>query len=123
MSESKLSQWPIQIKLISENHESFDSKDLLIAADCCAFAYADFHKDFIDGKTTIIGCPKLDNVDYTEKLQNIITNNNIKSITVVRMEVPCCMGITFAVEQALKNSEKKLELNETVIKLNGEIHA
>ncbi|MFV0424177.1 MAG: hypothetical protein ACK5K7_01190 [Bacilli bacterium] len=123
MNESKLSQWPIQIKLISENHESLDGKDLLIAADCCAFAYANFHQDFIDGKTTVIGCPKLDGVDYTEKLTALISNNDIKSITVTRMEVPCCMGIAFAAKQALENSGKNIELKEIVIKLNGEIDA
>lgn len=120
MSNSKLSQWPIQIKLISENHDSFNGRDLLIAADCCAFAYADFHSEFIDGKTTIIGCPKLDGVDYTEKLTSIISNNDINSITVVRMEVPCCMGIAFAAKQALANSGKELELKEVVISLSGE---
>ncbi|MFV0498857.1 MAG: hypothetical protein ACK5NF_02340 [Bacilli bacterium] len=123
MNESKLSQWPIQIKLISEDHESFNGKDLLIAADCCAFAYASFHQDFIAGKTTIIGCPKLDGVDYTDKLSAIFSNNDINSITVVRMEVPCCMGLAFAAKQALANSNKEIEFKEVVIKLNGEIDA
>lgn len=123
MNKSNLSQWTIQIKLISENHESFNGKDLLIAADCCAFAYADFHKDFIKDKTTIIGCPKLDAVDYTSKLTEIIKNNDINSITVVRMEVPCCMGIAYAAKQALAASNKNITLEEVVIKLNGEIDA
>lgn len=121
MKESKLRQWPVQIKLITETHESFNGNDLLIAADCCAYAYADFHKDFINNKTTIIGCPKLDDIDYTNKLEAIITNNDINSITVTRMEVPCCMGISYAAKKALENSGKNIELNEVVIKLSGEI--
>lgn len=123
MSTSKLSQWPIQIKLMSEEHQSFNGRDLLIAADCCAYAYADFHKDFISEKTTIIGCPKLDGVDYTEKLTSIISNNDVNSVTVVRMEVPCCMGLAHAAKQALDNSGKTIDFKEVVIKLNGEIDA
>lgn len=123
MNESKLKQWPIQIKLIAENHESFSGNELLIAADCTAFAYANFHKDFIENKTTIIGCPKLDDLDYTDKLESIIKNNDITKVTVVRMEVPCCMGIAFAAKKACMNSNKEIELNEVVIKLNGEIDA
>lgn len=123
MNKSQLRQWPVQIKLVSENHEAFNNRDLLIAADCCAYAYADFHKDFITDSTTIIGCPKLDDGDYTEKLTSIFKNNEIKSVTVVRMEVPCCMGISYAAKQALTLSGKEIELKEVVIKLNGEINA
>lgn len=89
---SELRQWPVQIKLVPANAPYFDSANLLIAADCAAYARASFHAEFMRGKVTLIGCPKLDNVDYSEKLTEIIANNNIKSLTVVRMEVPCCGG-------------------------------
>ena len=91
---SRLSQWPVQIKLVAPNAPYFDGAKLLVAADCSAFAYGNFHNDFIKDKVCIIGCPKLDMVDYTEKLTAIIANNDIKSVTVVRMEVPCCGGIS-----------------------------
>ena len=88
--ESRLSQWPVQIKLVPVRAPYFDGAKLLVAADCTAYAYGNFHNDFIDGHVTLIGCPKLDSVDYSEKLTEIIRNNDIQSVTVVRMEVPCC---------------------------------
>ncbi|AEE17921.1 4Fe-4S binding protein [Treponema brennaborense] len=105
--ESMLNQWPVQIKLVPVNAPYFDGADLLVAADCTAYAYADFHADFIRGKITLIGCPKLDDGDYTEKLTQIICENDIRSVTVVRMEVPCCGGIENAVKNALKAAAVK----------------
>ena len=106
--ESQLRQWPVQIKLAPVNAPYFNGAHLLIAADCTAYAYADFHNRFIKNKITLIGCPKLDAGDYSEKLTEIIKLNDIKSVTVVRMEVPCCGGMTAAVTTALKNSEKMI---------------
>ena len=103
---SRLNQWPVQIKLVPINASYFDNADLLVAADCTAFAYGNFHNDFIKNRITLIGCPKLDQGDYAQKLTQIISSNNIKSVTVVRMEVPCCSGIENAVKQALMNSGK-----------------
>lgn len=124
MSKSELRQWPLQIKLIDENHQSFNDKTLLVAADCTAFAYADFHKDFIKDKTTIIGCPKLDDVDYSTKLIEIFNNNNINEVVVVRMEVPCCTGLEMMVKRAVENSEKtNIEVKTTIIGMDGEIRA
>ncbi len=102
--QSQLRQWPIQIKLVPPTAPYLNNAALLIAADCSAYAYANFHNDFIRNKITLIGCPKLDQVDYTEKLTEIIKNNKIKSITLVRMEVPCCGGIEVALKNALKNA-------------------
>ena len=102
-SVSKLQNWPVQIKLAPVSAPYFDGAKLLIAADCTAYAYASFHKDFIQNKVTLIGCPKLDQVDYSEKLTAIIQNNNIQSVTIVRMEVPCCGGL----EMAAKKSASK----------------
>ena len=103
---SRLNQWPVQIKLVPVNAPYFDGADLLIAADCTAYAYGNFHNDFIKDRITLIGCPKLDMCDYSEKLTQIISTNNINSVTVVRMQVPCCSGIENAVKQALINSGK-----------------
>lgn len=97
---SCLSQWPCQIKLVPPNAPYLDGCDLLIAADCCAFAYGDFHRDFIDGRVCLVGCPKLDGVDYSEKLSAIVSGNDVRSITVARMEVPCCGGIEHAARTA-----------------------
>lgn len=105
---SELLQWPVQIKLVPINAPYFENANLLVAADCTAYAYANFHNDFIKNRITVIGCPKLDNADYSEKLTAIISNNNIKSVTVVKMEVPCCGGIENAVKTALQNSGKFL---------------
>lgn len=120
-AESRLSQWPVQIKLVPVNAPYFDDADLLIAADCTAFAYGNFHNDFIKNKITLIGCPKLDSVDYSEKLTAILAVNDIKSVTVVRMEVPCCGGIQTAVQKALDASGKNVPLNVTVISTDGKI--
>lgn len=120
-AESRLSQWPVQIKLVPVNAPYFDGADLLIAADCTAFAYGNFHNDFIKDKITLIGCPKLDSVDYSEKLTAILAVNDIKSVTVVRMEVPCCGGIQMAVQKALDASGKDIPLNVTVISTDGKI--
>ncbi len=120
-AESRLSQWPVQIKLVPVNAPYFGGADLLIAADCTAFAYGNFHNDFIKDKITLIGCPKLDSVDYSEKLTAILAVNDIKSVTVVRMEVPCCGGIQTAVQKALDASGKNVPLNVTVISTDGKI--
>jgi len=118
---SQLNQWPVQIKLVPVNAPYFDNANLLIAADCSAFAYGDFHNKFIKNKITLVGCPKLDNIDYSEKLTEIIAKNNIKSVTVVRMEVPCCGGIEHAAITALKNSGKFLPWQVFTISTKGEI--
>lgn len=119
--ESQLRQWPVQIKLVPVNAPYFDGANLLVAADCAAYAYADFHNQFIKNKITVIGCPKLDEGDYSEKLTAILANNNIKSVTVVRMEVPCCGGIQNAVVTALKNSGKMIPWQVVTISTTGEI--
>lgn len=119
--ESQLQQWPVQIKLVPVNAPYFDGANLLIAADCAAYAYANFHNDFIKNRITIIGCPKLDEGDYSEKLTAILANNNIKSVTVVRMEVPCCGGIQNAAINALKDSGKMIPWQVVTISTTGEI--
>ncbi|NLH00630.1 MAG: 4Fe-4S binding protein [Clostridiales bacterium] len=118
---SRLSQWPVQIKLVPVNAPYFDNANLLISADCAAYAYGDFHNRFIKNRVTLIGSPKLDSVDYTEKLTEIIKNNNIKSVTVVRMEVPCCGGIEHAAITALKNSGKFLPWQVVTISTDGRV--
>ena len=118
---SRLSQWPVQIKLVPVNAPYFNGAHLLVAADCTAYAYGNFHNDFIKNKTTIIGCPKLDMVDYTEKLTQIIAENDIKSVTVVRMEVPCCGGIENAVKQALQKSGKFIPWSVVMISIDGHV--
>ncbi|MBP3599950.1 MAG: 4Fe-4S binding protein [Clostridia bacterium] len=118
---SKLSQWPVQIKLVPVNAPYFDNANLLIAADCTAFAYGNFHNDFIRNHITLIGCPKLDDGDYSEKLTAIISNNNIKSVKIVRMEVPCCGGIENAVKQALQKSGKFIPWQVVTISTDGKI--
>lgn len=118
---SQLRQWPVQIKLVPVNAPYFDGADLLIAADCTAYAYSSFHQDFIRGKVTLIGCPKLDSVDYSEKLTEIISENNIKSLTIVRMEVPCCGGIRNAAITALKSSGKMIPWQVITISTDGKI--
>ena len=119
--ESELRQWPVQIKLVPVKAPWFDGAKLLVAADCTAYAYADFHKDFIKGSITLVGCPKLDAVDYAEKLTEIIRNNDIRSVTVVRMEVPCCGGIENAVKTALQDSGKFIPWNVVTIATDGSI--
>ena len=118
---SELRQWPVQIKLAPVNAPYFQGADLLIAADCTAYAYAGFHEKFIKNHITLIGCPKLDAVDYSEKLTQIIANNNIKSITIVRMEVPCCGGIEYAVKKAIQDSGKFLPWQCYTISIDGNI--
>lgn len=118
---SQLMQWPCQIKLVPVNAPYFDNAKLLIAADCTAYAYANMHEQFMRGKITLIGCPKLDMVDYQDKLTQIIQNNNIHSITVVRMEVPCCGGLELAVKNALQNSGKFLPWQVVTISTDGKI--
>ena len=116
---SRLTQWPIQIKLLPVEAPFYDGAKLLIAADCTAFSRADFHERFMKGRITVIGCPKLDMVDYSEKLTEIIRRNNIREVTVVRMEVPCCGGIQRAVETALQNSGKFIPWQVVTLSRNG----
>ena len=118
---SRLSQWPVQIKLVPVNAPYFEGANLLVAADCTAYAYGNFHNEFIRNRITLIGCPKLDSVDYTEKLTEIIGGNDIKSVTVVRMEVPCCGGIEHAVKEALKASGKFIPWRVVTISTDGRI--
>lgn len=118
---SQLSQWPVQIKLVPVNAPYFDGAHLLIAADCTAYAYGNFHNEFIRGRITLIGCPKLDEGDYAEKLTEIIANNDIKSVTVVRMEVPCCGGIENAVKRALMASGKFIPWSVVTVSRDGRI--
>ena len=120
-AESRLEQWPCQIKLVPTNAPYFDGAKLLIAADCSAYAYARMHEDFMHGKITIIGCPKLDSIDYSEKLTQIIQNNNIQSVTVVRMEVPCCGRLESAAKKALQASGKFIPWQIVTLSLDGKI--
>ena len=118
---SRLSQWPVQIKLVPTSAPFFQGAKLLIAADCTAYAYAAFHEEFIKGRITLVGCPKLDSVDYTEKLTEIIRNNDIQSVTVVRMEVPCCGGLERAAKTALQDSGKFIPWQVVTISVDGRI--
>lgn len=118
---SQLSQWPVQIKLVAPNAPYFDGAHLLIAADCTAFAYGNFHEEFIRNHITLIGCPKLDEDDYSEKLTAILQQNDIASITVARMEVPCCGGIEHAVKTALLQSGKLIPWRVVTISTSGDI--
>ena len=120
-SVSKLAQWPCQLKLVPVRAPYFEEADLLIAADCTAYAYADFHRDFMQGKITLIGCPKLDSYDYAEKLAPIFAYNSIRSIQVLRMEVPCCGGLENAVKRAILASGKKIPLDVITVSTNGKI--
>ncbi|MGN0712755.1 MAG: ATP-binding protein [Anaerovoracaceae bacterium] len=116
---SRLSQWPVQIKLVPVNAPYFNGADLLIAADCTAYAYGNFHEEFIRGRITLVGCPKLDEGDYTEKLTSIIASNDIKSVTIVRMEVPCCGGLEMASRRALQASGKFIPWQVVTISTDG----
>ncbi|MHC1684490.1 MAG: ATP-binding protein [Clostridiaceae bacterium] len=119
---SQLQQWPVQLKLVNSSAPYLKNANLLVAADCTAFAYGSFHNDFIKGRIVVIGCPKLDDVNfYKEKIQEIIQNNDLKSITVVRMEVPCCGGIVAATKKALLDAKTIIQYNEVIIGVNGEI--
>lgn len=119
--ESQLSQWPCQIKLVPVNAPYFNNSHLLIAADCTAYAYANIHNDFMKNKITLIGCPKLDSINYAEKLTEIFKHNEIKSVTVLRMEVPCCGGLSHAVMEALQKSSKMIPWRIVVIGTDGTI--
>ena len=121
IAESELNQWPVQLKLAPTTAPYFDWAKLLIAADCSAYAYANFHSDFIKGKITLIGCPKLDAENYADKLTAILKKNTIRSVTIVRMEVPCCAGIEQAAVQALKNCGKMIPWEVITLAVNGEI--
>ena len=118
---SRLMQWPCQIKLVPVGAPYFDNCDLLIAADCSAYAYGNFHNDFMKGRISLIGCPKLDEGDYAEKLTAIIKNNNIKSVTIVRMEVPCCGGLENAVKRALMASGKFIPWQIVTLTTDGKV--
>ncbi len=118
---SQLRQWPVQIKLAPVNAPWFDGAKLLIAADCTAYAYGNFHSDFIRGRVTLVGCPKLDNVDYSEKLEAILRENDIRDVTIVRMEVPCCGGLEHAAKQALQRSGKFIPWRVVTISVDGKI--
>jgi hypothetical protein len=118
---SRLQNWPVQIKLAPVNAPYFNGAKLLIAADCTAYAYARFHEDFIRGKVTLIGCPKLDGIDYSEKLTAIIRSNDIQSVTIVRMEVPCCGGLEMAAKKALQDSGKFIPWQVVTIGIDGSI--
>ena len=120
-SVSRLGQWPCQIKLVPVNAPYFNGAKLLIAADCTAYAYANMHEDFMKGKITLIGCPKLVDTDYSEKLTEIIATNDIKSVTVVRMEVPCCGGLEAAAKKALQASGKFIPWQVVTLSLDGKI--
>ena len=116
-----LSNFPVQIKLLPPNAPYFDGADLLIAADCTAYSYGDFHQDFMQNRVTMIGCPKLDAVDYSEKLTQIFKHNDIRSVTVTRMTVPCCGGLPYAVKIAIENSGKDIPLSIVTISPDGRI--
>ena len=118
---SGLGNFPIQIKLLPPNAPWFDGADLLIAADCTAYAYGSFHRDFMDGKVTMIGCPKLDAGNYAEKLTEIFKHNDIRSVTVTRMTVPCCGGLPYAVKTAIENSGKDIPLRVVTISPDGKL--
>lgn len=119
--QAQLNQWPVQIKLVPVNAPYFNNANLLVAADCTAYAYGNFHSEFMKNKITLIGCPKLDEGDYSEKLSAILEMNNIKSVTVVRMEVPCCGGIENAVKTALRNSGKMIPWQVVTLSTDGRI--
>ena len=120
-NQRSLQQWPVQIKLVPTSEPYFDGAKLLIAADCTAYAYASFHEDFKNEKIVLVGCPKLDSVDYSEKLEEIIRSNNITEVTIVRMEVPCCGGLEMAAKRALQNSGKFIPWQVATISVDGKI--
>lgn len=118
---SELSQWPIQIKLVPINAKFFEGADLLIAADCTAYAYGNFHSEFIKGRVTLIGCPKLDSVDYSEKLEAIFRENDIKSVTIARMQIPCCTALEASVKKTLVSSQKSIPCQTFAISPDGKV--
>lgn len=117
--ESQLRQWPVQIKLVPVQAPYFDGAELLVAADCTAYAYGNFHQDFMKNRATVIGCPKLDGVDYAEKLTEILAKNDIRKILILRMEVPCCGGLEYAVMRAIENSGKDIPCETVIVGCNG----
>ena len=121
LSDRTLMNWPVQIKLVPVCAPYFDGADLLIAADCTAYAYAGFLREFLKDRVTLIGCPKLDAIDYSTKLNEIVSNNNIRSVTIVRMEVPCCGGLEMAAANALKASGKLIPWQVVTITVEGKI--
>ena len=121
--ESRLQNFPVQIKLLPPNAPYFDGADLLVAADCTAYAYGNFHSDLMAGRVTMIGCPKLDAVDYSEKLTQIFKGNDIRSVTVVRMTVPCCGGLPYAVKTAIERSGKNIPMHTVIISPDGKVIA
>ena len=118
---SRLAQWPCQIKLVPTRAPFFSGAELLIAADCTAYAYARIHEDFMRGRVTLIGCPKLDGVDYAGKLTEILAQNEIRSVTVLRMEVPCCGGLEYAVSNALRDCGKRIPAQTVTVSIRGEL--
>ena len=118
---SQLRNWPVQIKLAPPRAHYFDGANLLVAADCTAYAYASFHQEFIRNRVCLVGCPKLDRVDYSEKLEEIIAGNDIRSLTIVRMEVPCCGGLEYAAREALKNSGKFIPWRVVTVSVDGRL--
>lgn len=121
MNAGRFNQWPVQLKLVNPAADYFADADLLVAADCTAYAYGNFHRDFMKNRIVLIGCPKLDNIDYSEKLTQILARNVINSITLVRMSVPCCGGMAMAVEKALSNVSKNIPCTVRVIDTNGQL--
>ncbi len=119
--ESELSQWPVQIKLVPVNAKFLDGADLLISADCAAYAYGNFHSEFIKGRVTLIGCPKLDSVDYSEKLEAMFRENDIKSVTIARMQIPCCTALEKSIKKALKSCGKSIPCNTFAISPEGKV--
>jgi hypothetical protein len=120
-TSSMLAQWPIQLKLVPPNAPYFQEADLLVVADCIPFAYADFHRDLLNGKAVVVGCPKLDDPHfYVEKLSRIVSESSIKSITIAHMEVPCCFGLNSIVQEALGKSGKNIPIQEVTITIGGE---
>ena len=118
---SQLRQWPVQIQLVSPVAAYFENADILVAADCTAYAYGNFHDKFIKGRVTLIGCPKLDTMDYTEKLAEIFQQNDIRSVVVTRMQVPCCGGLERAVKEAVKRSGKNIPIQVFTLSADGTI--
>ncbi|MCH5151983.1 MAG: iron-sulfur cluster-binding oxidoreductase [Clostridiales bacterium] len=120
-SKSQLAQWPCQIKLVPSNAPYLNNAHLLIASVCTAYAYANIHNEFMQGRITLVGCPKLDNVDYSEKLTEILKLNEIQSVTVLRMQVPCCGGMEMAVKKAIQNSGKAIPCAVKIVTIDGKI--
>ncbi len=119
--ESELTMWPVQLQLVAPNAQFFNGANLVLAADCCAYAYGNFHQDFMKNKVTVIGCPKLDDADYYNKLLTILQNNTINSFTVTRMEVPCCGGLAMAAVKAFEDCGKNFEMEVVTISLDGKV--